>query len=128
MVALLWLRYWLCMLLSGVYGSLFSTRAELRDALLQWHNADEATKLQLTSLASCRTFSCPAGTTWTATRRPNASAVRATVTAASCCRCAAPNEVPIRSKEPDLECQSCAAGKAPKDDRCEACASGETRW
>ena len=35
MVALLWLRYWLCMLLSGVYGSLFSTRAELRDALLQ---------------------------------------------------------------------------------------------
>ena len=33
MVALLWLR-WLCMLLS-VYGSHFSTRAELRDALLQ---------------------------------------------------------------------------------------------
>ncbi|CAK9005902.1 unnamed protein product [Durusdinium trenchii] len=35
MVALLWLRCWLCMLLSGVYGSHFSTRAELRDALLQ---------------------------------------------------------------------------------------------
>ncbi|CAK9037129.1 unnamed protein product, partial [Durusdinium trenchii] len=48
MVALLLLR-WLCMLLS-VYGSHFSTRAELRDALLQWHNADDSTKLQLTSL------------------------------------------------------------------------------
>ena len=35
MVALLLLRCWLCMLLSGVYGSHFSTRAELRDALLQ---------------------------------------------------------------------------------------------
>ena len=35
MVALLLLRCWLCMLLSGVYGSHFSTRAELREALLQ---------------------------------------------------------------------------------------------
>ena len=57
--------------------------------------------------ASCRTFSCPAGTTWTATRRQNASAATATVTAASCCRCAAPNEVSIRSKEPvTWSCQS----------------------
>ncbi|CAK9032255.1 unnamed protein product, partial [Durusdinium trenchii] len=74
--------------------------------------------------ASCRTFSCPAGTTWTATRRQNASAATATVTAASCCRCAAPNEVSIRSKEPDLECMRCPAGRAPQDDRCDACASG----
>ncbi|CAK9031250.1 unnamed protein product, partial [Durusdinium trenchii] len=73
--------------------------------------------------ASCRTFSCPVGTTLATTSR-NASAATATVTAASCCRCAAPNEVPIRSKEPDLECLRCPAGSAPKDDRCEACASG----
>ncbi|CAK8988817.1 unnamed protein product [Durusdinium trenchii] len=73
--------------------------------------------------ASCRTFSCLEGTT-RATTSLNASAATATVTAASCCRCAARKEVPIRSKEPDLECQSCAAGQAPKDDRCEACASG----
>ncbi|CAK9089937.1 unnamed protein product, partial [Durusdinium trenchii] len=73
--------------------------------------------------ASCRTFSCPQKTTRATTSR-NASPATATVTAASCCRCVAPNEVPIWSKVPDLECQSCAAGKAPKDDRCEACASG----
>ncbi|CAK9041457.1 Uncharacterized protein SCF082_LOCUS23951, partial [Durusdinium trenchii] len=56
--------------------------------------------------ASCRTFSCAEGTTRATTSR-NASAATAAVTAASCCRCAAPNEVPIRSKEPVAwSCQS----------------------
>ncbi|CAK9097482.1 Uncharacterized protein SCF082_LOCUS45726 [Durusdinium trenchii] len=36
------LRYWLVSVVCS-----FSTRSELRDALLQWYHADEATKLHL---------------------------------------------------------------------------------
>ncbi|CAK9022974.1 unnamed protein product [Durusdinium trenchii] len=69
--------------------------------------------------ASCDTFSCPKGAPKVAEGQN-----RSAVTAASCCSCFAPNEIRDRSKEPDLECVTCPAGRAPQDDRCEECTTG----
>ncbi|CAK9106046.1 unnamed protein product [Durusdinium trenchii] len=71
---------------------------------------------------SCGTFSCPAGTVPTPTTRAEESEVE--VSAAACCRCSASNQVRDRSKEPDLVCVVCPAGRAAKNDECHACTEG----
>ncbi|CAK9038750.1 unnamed protein product [Durusdinium trenchii] len=71
---------------------------------------------------SCGTFSCPAGTVPTPTTRSKESEVE--VSAAACCRCSASNQVRDRSKEPDLVCVVCPAGRAAKNDECHACTEG----
>ncbi|CAK8992270.1 unnamed protein product, partial [Durusdinium trenchii] len=72
---------------------------------------------------SCSTFSCPAGTAPTPTMPTPRSEESEEVSAAACCRCSA-NQVRDRSKEPDLVCVVCPAGRAAKNDDCHACTEG----